>query len=433
MAKKEKKDNLSLRSEEVQEILSNPPVWIVRWGITLIFMFTCIILALSFMIKYPDFVTAKVLVTTKQPTEKVTSRFSGQLEKIFIKNRDTVSVNQKLAIIKNTANFEDVYLLKETIDSIPFNVKNFQFPFKKTSHLILGDIITAYIGFEKSYTDYFLLKKLDPYTNKLGGNKVALQEVKKRLQDQIVQKKLLEEEIVLKQIDFKRSAGLFKKGIISKQAYELKQLEFIQMQKSISTMAISISQMREAISSASRTLNSTKISEREDTTRFLKNLTQSYNLLKEAIRNWEFSYVLKSSINGVVSYQDYWGVHQFVNAGSIVFSILPVNTSNLVGKLVIPAQNAGKVSVGQKVFIKLDNYPYQQYGMLIGKVTNFSISPDADGNYTVFISLPEGTKTSYNRTFQFTQELLGNAEIITENLSVAERMFYKFREVLTYN
>lgn len=426
-------ENLNLRSEEVQEILSNPPAWLVRWGISLVFMFTCIILALSFMIKYPDLVTAKVLVTTKEPAEKVTSIFSGQLDEIFIKNRDTVTIDQKLAIIKNTANFEDVYLLKGIIDSNPFHLKNFQFPLEETSHLILGDIIIAYIGFEKSYTDYFLLKDLDPYTNQLGGNKVALQEIKNRLQNQIVQKKLMEQEILLKQIDSKRSEGLFKKGVISKHAYELKQLEFIQIQKNISSMAISISQMREAISSANRTLKSTKISEREDNTRFLKNLAQSYGLLKEAIRNWEYNYVLKSSIKGVVSFQDYWGVHQFVNAGSIVFSILPVDTSSLVGKLAIPAQNAGKVSIGQKVFIKLDNYPYQQYGMLIGKVTNFSISPNNEGNYTVFISLPEGTKTSYNKTFQFTQELLGNAEIITEDLSVAERMFYKFREVLTYN
>ncbi len=433
MPKKEQQDNLELRSEEVQEILSNPPVWIVRWGITLIFMFTCIILTLSFMIKYPDFVTAKVLVTTKQPAEKVISRYSGQLDKIFIKNRDTVQVNKKLAVIKNTANFEDVYLLKQIIDTIPFNLKNFQFPFNKTSHLILGDISSAYIGFEKSYTDYFLLKDLDPYTNQLGGNKISLQEIKNRLQNQITQKKLLEQEFVLKQTDLNRNKHLFEKGIIAKQTYEQKQLEFIQMQKNISSMAISISQMREAISSASRTLKSTRINEKEDNTRFLNNLTQSYDLLKEAIRNWEYNYVLKSSINGVISFQDYWGVNQFVNSGSIVFSILPTDTSSLVGKLVIPAQNAGKVSIGQKVFIKLDNYPYQQYGMLIGKVTNFSISPNNEGNYTVFIDLLNGTKTSYNKTFVFTQELLGNAEIITEDLSVAERMFYKFREVLTYN
>src|SRR5690606_17743487 len=157
MPKKTKQDNLEVRSEEVQEILTNPPSWIVRWGITLIFMFVCIVVSLSFMIKYPDFVTAKVLVTTKQPTEQVISRYSGQLEKIFIKNRDTVEVGQKLAIIRNTANFEDVYYLKHIIDSVPFNLTDFKFPFEKTSFLTLGEVSSAYLNFEKSYIDYFLL------------------------------------------------------------------------------------------------------------------------------------------------------------------------------------------------------------------------------------------------------------------------------------
>ncbi|KAF2329080.1 HlyD family secretion protein [Flavobacterium daemonense] len=433
MSEKPKRDNLNLRSEEVQEILSNPPIWIVRWGITLIFMFVCIILCLSFIIKYPDLITAKILVTTRQPAEKVTSRYSGQLEKIFIKNRDTVQKGQKLAIIKNTGNFRDVYLLKNIIDTLPFKASNFRFPFNKTSHLALGDINNAYINFEKSYADYFLLKDLDPYTNQLGDNNVSLQELKTRLKNQIIQKKLQEQEFKLQQTDFQRNKYLFEKGIISQRDYELKKLEFLQIQKNISAMAISISQIREAISSASHTIISTKISEQEDNSRLLKNLKQSYDLLKEAIRNWEYNYTLKSSINGVISFQDFWGTNQFVNVGNVVFTILPTNTFNLVGKLVIPAQNAGKVSIGQKVFVKLDNYPYQQYGMLIGKVTNFSISPDSEGNYTVFITLPRGTKTSYNKTLKFTQELLGNAEIVTENLSVAERIFYKFREVLVYN
>lgn len=78
------KNSLNLRSEEVQEILSNPPSWIVRWGITLIFMFTILILILSFAIKYPDFVSAKVLVTTEQPMEKIMARHNGQLEKSLL-------------------------------------------------------------------------------------------------------------------------------------------------------------------------------------------------------------------------------------------------------------------------------------------------------------------------------------------------------------
>ncbi|WP_082564261.1 HlyD family secretion protein [Flavobacterium sp. Root420] len=433
MSKKLNQENLNLRSEEVQEILSDPPKWIVRWGITLVFIFVCIILCLSFLIKYPNFVEAKILVTTKQPTEKIIARYSGQLDEIFIKNRDTVQKGQKLAILKSAGNSKDIYLLKKIVDTLPFNVKNFQFPFNKTSHLSLGDINTAYVNFEKSYMDYFLLKDLDPYTNQIGDNKISLQELKNQLSNQITQKSIQEQEFKLKKRDFERDKHLFEKGVISQRDYELKELEFLQIQKSISSMAITISQITERISSASHTLVNTKINEKEDTTKFLKNLNQSYDLLKDAIRNWEYNYTLTSSINGVISFQDFWGTNQFVNVGNVVFSILPIDTSNLVGKLLIPSQNAGKVSIGQKVFIKLDNYPYQQFGMLIGKVTNFSMSPDTDGNYTVFITLPNGTKTSYNKILKFNQELLGSAEIITENLSVAERMFYKFRKVTIYN
>lgn len=204
MAEELHPDNLNLRSEEVQEILSNPPAWIVRWGITLIFMFTVIILVLSFIIKYPDFVTAKVIVTTEAPAEKIIAKKSGQLEGIFIKNRDTVVIKQRLAIIKNTADFNDVYYLKGLMDTIVFNAQDLSFPIKQSANLILGDIETAYINFEKSYLDYFLLKDLEPYTNLLIGNRQSLSEIKKRLLDHINQKQLLEQEYDLKQTDLER-------------------------------------------------------------------------------------------------------------------------------------------------------------------------------------------------------------------------------------
>ncbi|WP_420601164.1 HlyD family secretion protein [Flagellimonas sp.] len=425
-------EELNLRSEEVQEILSTPPAWIVRWGITLIFMFTIIILTLSFIIKYPDFVTAKIIVTTEKPTERVVTRFSGALNNIYIQNGDTVGVGQRLAIIRNTANTEDVYFLKAILDTLPLRSEGFIFPTDLTSNLVLGDIETAYINFEKSFVDYILLKELDPYTNQLSGNRQSLVEIKLRLKDQIRQKKVLEQEYKLEKRDFERHERLYGKGVISEQEYEAKKLEFLQMEKNISTMAISISQMREAISSAGQNLKTTQINQQEDDTRFLTNLSQSYNVLKKAIRDWEYTYVLSSSIEGVVSFQEFWGVNQYINSGEVVFSILPTDRSTLVGKLTIPSQNAGKVTLGQKTLVKLDNFPYQQHGMLSGKVKNISISPDKEGNYFVYISLPNGTMTSYNRRLPFDQELIGNAEIITEDLSVAERIFYKFKDIFKY-
>lgn len=429
---KEHKDNIELRSEEVQEILTKPPAWIVRWGITLIFLFTLIILVLAFMIKYPDFVTAKVIVSTEQPTERIVARFSGALEDIYISNGDTVRVGQKLAVIRNTANIDDVYHLKSIVDTLSIRSENLDFPLDTVSKLQLGDIESAYIGFEKNYVDLQLMEDLDPYLNELDGTRQSLIEIKSRLKNQLDQMQLLEQEYALEQMDFDRHEQLYEKGVISRQEYESKKLELLQMDKNISAMAISISQLRESIASTDYNLKTTKINEQEDDMRLLRNLSQSLNTLKMAIRQWEHNYVLMSSTEGIVGFHEFWGENQFINSGEMVFSILPTDTSVLVGKLVLPSQNAGKVVPGQKVLVKLDNFPYQQYGMLIGQVENISVSPDNEGNYFVYISLPEGTSTSYNQKLPFEQELLGNADIITENLSVAERLFYKFKDLLQY-
>lgn len=432
MPKEVPSENLNLRSEEVQEILSNPPSWIVRWGITLIFMFTAILLSLSFIIRYPDFVSAKVLITTAQPIEKIRARYNGQLEKIHVKNGDTVGVNQKLAVIENVANTNDVYRLKGIIDTLALSEEDFYFPLYETLELNLGDIMGAYVGFEKSYVDYILLKDLKPYQNQQQGEQASFNEIQTRFIDQIGQKNLLDKEYELRKIDFERYGQLMDKGVISAQEYDLKELEFLQIQKKLSDMSMLISQLRQATSMATQSLKKTNISKKEDNVRFNRNLVQSFNNLKQTIKEWEDKYVMTSSINGIVGFQEYWGVNQFVSTGDLVFTILPRNKGKLIGKLSIASQNAGKVVVGQKVMVKLDNFPYQQYGMLLGYVTNIATSTDNTGNYSVFISLPNGTQTSYNKKFDFNQELLGNAEIITEDLSIAERLFYKFKDIFKY-
>lgn len=433
MSDTNKEEQIQLRSEEVQEILSTPPSWIVRWGITMVFLLTIIILFLSFLIKYPDYISAKVLVTTQQPTEKVIARSTGQLETVVVNNKEEVKMRQVLAVIENTANYSDVSYLKSVIDTINLDVRNFKFPIDSMTKLVLGEIEPAYIDFEKHYINYKLLKDLRPYDNDLTGNRASLKEVTTRLNSQIDQRKLLEKEVILKEAEVKRYRQLHSKGVISQQEYESKEAEFLQIQKSVNNMTISISQMREAISNANQTLKSTFISKNEDDTKLLKNLLQSYNSLKRAISDWEYKYVLSASIEGNVSFQNFWGVNQYIKSGENIFTILPKNRDDLIGKLTIPSQNSGKVQLNQKVFVKLDNYPHQQYGMLIGKVKNISVSPDENGNYIVFISLPNGVSTSYQKQIEFNQELIGNAEIITEDLSVAERIFYKVKDIFKYD
>ena len=67
--------------------------------------------------------------------------------------------------------------------------------------------------------------------------------------------------------------------------------------------------------------------------------------------------------------------------------------------------------------------------MLNGKVKNISLLQNADGLYIVDVELPEKLITSYNKEIDFKQEMIGSAEIVTEDLRLIERFFYKFKEV----
>ena len=89
-AKKDILDNIELRSESVQDILTRPPHWMIRWGNTIIFIILLMILLMSYFIKYPEFVPAPIIVTSQNPPEKLLTRSNSKIEKIFIKDHQEV-------------------------------------------------------------------------------------------------------------------------------------------------------------------------------------------------------------------------------------------------------------------------------------------------------------------------------------------------------
>ena len=245
------------------------------------------------------------------------------------------------------------------------------------------------------------------------------------------QKELNQAELAFKKKDLERNQTLFDKGVISAMEFEGKQLDYLQAERNYTTMAASISQLREAINNANSTSRSTEINKTKENILLLKNVIQSFNQLKTSLKDWELRYLLKSDMDGKVAFQAPWTVNQTVNQGDWVFTIIPTDNSNYIARLQTPAQNSGKIEVGQKVNIKLDNYPDTEFGRLTGTVKNSSLIPDDEGFYRVDVDLPPTLITSYEKTIEFKQEMGGTAEIVTEDLRLIERFFYQFKEVLS--
>ncbi|MGB1231204.1 MAG: HlyD family secretion protein [Winogradskyella sp.] len=423
-------DYIELRSEEVQEILTKVPHWMVRWGNVLFLALILMLLFMSWFIKYPDIIPSEALITTQIPPQKEYAKITAKLDAILVEDNQEVNNNEPLAILENTANHKDVYKLKTVIDTITVNSKPFSFPIDSLPVLFLGDIESQFALFENSYIQYTLNQELQPFSNEALANQYSVSELNRRLQSLKSQRDINKTELEFTQKDLNRQKTLFDKGVISAQDYENKQLQYAQAERNYKNFEASISQIREGISNAHRTSKGTEINRVKEEMVLLKNVIQSFNQLKKAIKDWENLYVLKSNISGNVSFLNYWNTNQTVNQGDLVFTIIPSENSLFIAKLRSPAQNSGKIKVGQKVNIKLENYPDTEFGVLNGTIKNISLIPDAEDLYFIDVELPKKLITSYKKEIDFKQEMRGTAEIITEDLRLIERFFYQFREVL---
>lgn len=426
----EQLEEIELRSEEVQEILTKVPHWMIRWGSVLFLCLIIMLLFISWFVKYPDIISSGAFITTQIPPQKEYAKITGSMDAILVEDNQRVKKDEPLAILENTANYKDVYKLKSFLDTIQVNSKSFYFPIDSLPILFLGDIESQFALFENSYIQYSLNKELEPFSNEAIANRYSISELNRRLQNLKSQQDIYATELEFKQKDLNRQKTLFEKGVISTQDYENKQLEYAQSKRNYENFEASISQVRESISNTQKTSKGTEINRVKEEMTLLKNVIQSFNQLKKSIKDWENLYVLKSNIEGRVSFLNFWSTNQTVSQGDLVFTIIPTKNSSFIAKLKTPALNSGKIKVGQNVNIKLENYPDTEFGILNGTVTNISLIPNKDGLYLIDVELPQRLITSYNKEIVFKQEMRGTAEIITEDLRLIERLFYQFKEVL---
>jgi len=422
-------DTFELRSEEVQDILTKVPHWMIRWGTVLIFAIIIMLFFVSWFVKYPDVVKTEIVITTNIPPEKIVSKSSGRIEAILVKDKTPVAKNSTLAIIENTANYKDVFLLKNIVDH--YNVNNITkpFPFASLKNTQLGEIESAYAVFQKDYQAQELNESLHPFEIESRAQSSEKIQLKERLDILQQQKVLNESELELQKNEIARFETLFNKGIISAQEMEAKKLGYLQAMKSYKGLMTSISQIRSSLIDNTKSSQNSQINSTKEEVNLGRSMAQSFYQLKKVIKDWELAYTLKSSVSGVVTFLQVWNENQTINVGDNVFSIIPDAKNTFIGKVKAPALNSGKIKVGQRVNIRLANYPDREFGVLKGEIKNISLVPDKDGNLLLDVALPNGLKTSYDKQVVFQQEMKGSAEIVTEDLRLIERILYQFKNI----
>lgn len=86
-----------------------------------------------------------------------------------------------------------------------------------------------------------------------------------------------------------------------------------------------------------------------------------------------------------------------------------------IGHAYMPAYGTGKLEKGQKVIIRLNNYPVNEYGFVTGMLDSITPIPDEKGLFHVYVELPQGLNTNYGITLPLKMQLTGTAEIVIED------------------
>lgn len=419
--------NIELRSEEVQDILSRPPHALVQWGITIFFAIIFLLFAGGCFFNYPDTIKAEITITTENPPAWIIARSTGKLKEIYLADKQQVKTDDLIAVIHNPAHTQEVLQLKEELETFSMDndyirQKNF------TISLRLGEIQSAYAGFIKALTEYKDFLLLDLYTEKETAARHELKEYHNYIQHLSNEISLNKKELDLSYISYQREETLYKKGLISASDYEKEQQNYLSSKRNAEQIQTSLSSARIQEAKLRQSIVEIQLERNQQISNLQVALQTAYNQLHVSISNWQLAYLLTAPIKGILSYNEVWQKNQNISTGDKVFSVIAEHPGNIIGKVKLPVSNSGKVKTGQRVNIRLTGYPYMEYGFLTGKVSSISLLPN-ESAYTVNVALPDTLQTSYNHILDFKGELPGSAEIMTDERSFTARLFSPLRYI----
>ncbi len=420
-----KREYVELRSDEVQEILGTPPSWLVSWGTLLVFFGVAILIAVAAVVQYADVVPARVTIVQPSPPLTVVAPHDGYIAAFLARDTQFVQENEVLAVLQSSAEYNDVRqldaLLRYWQRCFPDSIDYIQPP----PHLQLGDMQVEYTALIQAVENYRFDKNNKASSARQGAS-AAAQQIAKLEQSIIIDQRSLrrlEAQLATARERYQRQSTLYEAGAISRLELERERQQVDDLERQQDALEESILRKQNEITSLKRRRQDASLAEAETGLNAISQLRQALSNMQAALNRWKSANLVVAPVAGRVSLNgNIFLRQQYVRAGQPLLIILPAQDEGVVARLQLPILNSGKVRPGQKVIIKLDSYPYAEFGVLYGTVRSKSLVP-TDEFYDVAVELPRGLTTSYNKTIPLEHRLNGTAEIVTEQKSLLRRIY----------
>ncbi|MEJ5052796.1 HlyD family efflux transporter periplasmic adaptor subunit [Sphingobacterium sp. MYb382] len=416
----------NINSEDLQEIISKPPSWLLKRGISFILLSVLLILGMSFYIKYPEMVLTEIRFTTTNSPKVIINPNNGILVRLLVKNGEIVNRNQDIAYLESTASHADVIDLLVKLKELQSKIITLAELDDNIPHgsLNLGELQGSYQSFYISLLNYQAIKEGGIYQKRrkvLQSEVGYVNEQNKRIQQTY---ELQRKELELAETEYEKYKQLAEKKIISSMELQQKEALLLSKRQTIPNMENSIITNRNNLLTKNREIIEVENEILEEEKKFV----QSLNSLISEAEEWKKRYVLSATVEGKLVYAGFWQENQYVKMGEELFYINP-NKDDYYGEAFIPQYEISKIEVYQQVLIKVHSYPYQEYGYLKGKVSYISDIPIKD---SVFFARIDVERTERDSLIRLKPGIHADAEIITADVSIFKRIWMNLVKSLNY-
>ena len=418
------KINIELKSEVLNEVLSAPPSWLVRSGNTLFFFFILLLLALSWMISYPDELMGEVNIHSNRPPVEFENQMYGKLVDLQVKDQQIIEKGKVLAQFDNEINPKHIEMIQTFLLTLKDgnSMKNVSIS-AELEKVNLGSLQQNWMSLLSLIKERNDLMSSDFFQKKIASiqNEIAqrnkLQEIANR------KLKLIEKDISFQQAQTLSAQRLLNKNAISKEEYLKEEKAENQLQQQFQNQKEALIQNEIQINGLVKNLNETTYNDAQQIQKLQASIKSSISLLQNSIRDWGKNTAWVAPFDGKILFNKQLNVSSFYKAGEASIVLVPKG-NRFSAFMKVSIQGSGKIEKGQKVFIEFSDFPKNDFGMLEGTVKSIT-SVSKNEMYEVEIQLPKKLITTYKKEIPVKSILKGNAKIITKNKRLINRFFEK--------
>ena len=425
------------RSEEVQHIIERMPT---GFGFRVSSIVVCLFILMflfGWFIRYPDVVKGEITINANNTALKLIANSNGKLKINGIKSMDNVKEGQLLAYIDNSTDPKNVMYIDSLLKSFNPNTDNIlEMLHELPRNLSLGELNSKYYAFVSSLQDFTNYEQDKLFDKEVQNYRELLREQKSAIITSSKRVEMAKNNLGYAYKFFKRDSILFSKRVISESELDKTQMSYLTSKDGLQNTINNLINAQQSAQQTGSKLQELMIQNPEKAKELKIALISAYNDLSDNIKNWKQKYVFIAAFDGKVQFLKFYSENQFLQSGEPVFTIVP-KQEKAFGQVILPAQGSGKIKTGQEVIVKLDNYPYMEYGSVTGRIKSISLTTNITKTekndvetYMLLVDFPNQLKTNYGTKLAFKTEAKGSAEIITNDRRLIQRLFDNLKYVL---